>query len=202
MVSPLFRHRQKLVQNDLLLLDEWDLGVLLDLLALVQKMGAILHQDVHSCPRDMEDVPRIFVDVALQIQNFFIPGCLSKAASQPIHISLKGLPGLIGVNLCFAEQKGSDVIKVVKVQALVQIRKSLVGFGGTPSFPDSVNMDADGDLLFHMERQALEAIEDSPCLSGFARDYAFESCFALPGMNMVHGYHKDKALLCRTSLQV
>ena len=199
LVAPLVRRRQQLVQNDLLLLDEWDLAVLLDLLALVQEVGAVLHQDVHSCPRDMKDVPGVFVNVTLQIQNFFIPGCLGKAASQSIDISLEGLPGFVGVNLSLAKQKRSDLIKVLKVQALVQIRKGLKSFGGTPGFPNGMNMDANGDLLFHMERQMLEATEDGPCLSSFARDNPFEgSCREWTWYMAITKTY----LLRRTSLQV
>eukprot|EP00913_Durusdinium_trenchii_P027336 g25646.t1 len=143
----------------------------------------------------MKDVPGVFVNVTLQIQNFFIPGCLGKAASQSIDISLEGLPGFVGVNLSLAKQKRSDLIKVLKVQALVQIRKGLKSFGGTPGFPNGMNMDANGDLLFHMERQMLEATEDGPCLSSFARDNPFEGSFALPRVDVVHGNHKDISLV-------
>ena len=89
-------------------------------------MRLVLKKDSHPRGSNTEHISSVFVYVLLKVQDLFIARRLGKISGQLIRIRLESLPIPIGVLLLLGEKERSDLGKVLRIQALVEVRKLLI----------------------------------------------------------------------------
>ena len=138
-------------------------------------MRLVLKKDGHPRGCNTEHISCVFINVLLKVQDLLIARLLGESTCQLVRIVLESLPVPIGVLLFLGEEEWANLGKVLRVQALIEVRKLLKSCCGLPMFPDSMVIDGHMDFLLTMQSKMLEAIKEGPASGRLTRANAFES---------------------------